>query len=83
MELAFKGPWRAIEVKRGRCSVEDCQGYALGKRKLRTNGEVVIELGTWSKYRPSTGRFALSSTSAAPAADGFASRPLNQLTSFH
>ena len=24
MELAFKGPWRAIEVKRGRRSVEDC-----------------------------------------------------------
>ena len=33
VELATKGPRRAIKVERVRCPVENCQGYAPDKRK--------------------------------------------------
>merc|ERR1719512_684820 len=42
-ELAIKEPWRAIEVEQAGCSIEDCQGYALRKMKLKATGENVVE----------------------------------------
>ena len=42
-ELASKEHWRAMEVERASCHVEDRQGYTLRKMKLKASGERFVE----------------------------------------